>query len=157
MKSIHRKSRNPLTLAIIIVTVGLIVFQHSCEYYALNQPSSDSGRNGVVASENEICSKIGVDILKVGGNGIDSVIATTLCIGVTNFQSSGLGGGGFMVYRKNNGESVSINFREKAPALASTDMFVNETSKAATGGLSVAVPGELMGLYEAYKRCITVS
>ena len=151
MKS-SRKSKNPLTIAFILVTAGLIAFQQS--YILQNNPSSDSGRNGVVSSENELCSKIGVEILKTGGNGIDSVIATTLCIGVTNFQSSGLGGGGFLVYRKNNGESVSINFREKAPALASTDMFVNDTSKAAIGGLSIAVPGELMGLYEAYKRFI---
>jgi gamma-glutamyltranspeptidase len=49
-------------------------------------------------------------------------------------------------------ESISINFREKAPALASTNMYINDTSKAAIGGLSVGVPGELMGLYEAYKR-----
>ncbi len=69
------------------------------------------GYNGVVASENKICSDIGVDIMKNGGSAVDSAIASCLCLGTVNFFASGIGGGGFMVIRSDKGEYVGIDFR----------------------------------------------
>lgn len=123
--------------------------------FVLNAAPTDNqarGYNGVVSSENELCSKIGLDVLKEGGSAIDSVIATSVCIGTTNFQSSGIGGGGFLIYRDPQGTTTTINFREKAPANAHMDMY-NEIAEASSiGGLSVAVPGELRGFQEAHAR-----
>ncbi|VDB95949.1 unnamed protein product [Peniophora sp. CBMAI 1063] len=115
-------------------------------------------KHGAVASEEKTCSNIGVDVLKDGGNAVDAMISTVLCIGVINMFSSGLGGGGFMTVRippkEKGGESEvwNIDFRETAPALANTTMYVDDPMKALFGGLSVAVPGEVRGLGEAHKR-----
>ncbi|TFK44674.1 gamma-glutamyltranspeptidase [Crucibulum laeve] len=115
-------------------------------------------QHGAVASENKLCSDIGVDILKEGGNAVDSAIATTLCIGVVNMFSSGIGGGGFMTVRippSTKGEDsqvYTIDFRETAPASSNSTMYVDNPILAMFGGLSVGVPGELRGLEEAYHR-----
>jgi gamma-glutamyltranspeptidase/glutathione hydrolase/leukotriene-C4 hydrolase len=115
-------------------------------------------RHGAVASENKRCSDIGVDVLKEGGNAVDAAIAATFCIGVVNMFSSGIGGGGFMTLRipprpgSSKSEVYSIDFRETAPALSNETMFVDNPVSALFGGLSVAVPGEVRGLQEAYQR-----
>ncbi|EIW63497.1 gamma-glutamyltranspeptidase [Trametes versicolor FP-101664 SS1] len=114
--------------------------------------------NGAVASENELCSDIGVNILKDGGNAVDATVGTTLCIGVVNMFSSGIGGGGFMTVRippaspGAASEVFSIDFRETAPALSNKTMYVDDPLAARWGGLAVGVPGELRGLEEAHKR-----
>ncbi|KAF5354305.1 hypothetical protein D9756_007190 [Leucocoprinus leucothites] len=113
---------------------------------------------GAVASENGVCSSMGVDVLKKGGNAVDAAISTTFCTGVVNMFSTGIGGGGFMIVRippsSNNSESEvwSLNFRETAPGLANKTMYDGDRLKAQYGGLSVAIPGELRGLKEAYRR-----
>lgn len=102
-----------------------------------------------------MCSDIGVDMMKLGGNAVDSAIATTFCIGVVNCFSSGIGGGGFMTVRvpKDNGsEVVTIDFRETAPAASNTTMYTHDPMSARIGGLSVGVPGEIRGLLEAHRR-----
>ena len=92
-------------------------------------------------------------MLREGGSAIDAVIATTLCIGVTNPQSSGIGGGGFLVYHSTlNQEQVSINFREIAPKAAFKDMFKKDPLLAQKGPLSIGIPGELRGLEVAWHR-----
>ncbi|GBE81194.1 Gamma-glutamyltranspeptidase 1 [Sparassis crispa] len=114
--------------------------------------------NGAVASENEVCSQIGVDTLKLGGNAVDAIVSTTFCIGVMNMFSSGIGGGGFMTVRippsspNASSEVYSIDFREAAPAAANSTMYVNNPIASLIGGLAVGVPGELRGLQEAHKR-----
>ncbi|KAJ3048386.1 hypothetical protein HK097_010622 [Rhizophlyctis rosea] len=109
-------------------------------------------RNGIVATENPLCSDIGVDILKKKGSSVDAVIAAALCIGVTNSYSSGLGGGGFMVIRDASGASTFIDFREEAPSRAHAHMYDKDPLRAQFGGLAVGVPGEVRGFEEAHKR-----
>ncbi|KAF8482933.1 gamma-glutamyltranspeptidase [Russula ochroleuca] len=115
-------------------------------------------KHGAVASENELCSNIGVEILKDGGNAVDAAVATTFCIGVVNMFSSGIGGGGFMAVRlppsapDGTSEVWTIDFRETAPALANTTMYKKHPTKARYGGLAVGVPGEVRGLAEAHMR-----
>ncbi|KAH9998449.1 gamma-glutamyltranspeptidase [Russula compacta] len=114
--------------------------------------------HGAVASENELCSNTGVEILKEGGNAVDAAVATTFCIGVVNMFSSGIGGGGFMTVRLppstqgGTSEVWTIDFRETAPALANATMYKGLPMKARFGGLAVGVPGEVRGLAEAHTR-----
>ncbi|THU77434.1 gamma-glutamyltranspeptidase, partial [Dendrothele bispora CBS 962.96] len=92
--------------------------------------------HGAVATEVNECSQIGVEIMKEGGNAVDAIIASTLCIGVVAAYHSGIGGGGFMMY---------IDFRETMPALGNETMYNDSPDPTAStvGGLSVGVPGEL--------------
>ncbi|KAF9222505.1 gamma-glutamyltranspeptidase [Gyrodon lividus] len=114
--------------------------------------------HGAVASENKRCSDIGVDVLKEGGNAVDAAISAAFCVGVVNMFSSGIGGGGFMTVRvppstpDEDCNVYTIDFRETAPALSNKTMYVDNPRAAMFGGLSVAVPGELRGLEEAYQR-----
>ncbi|KAG6862259.1 hypothetical protein C0995_002190 [Termitomyces sp. Mi166 len=114
--------------------------------------------HGAVAAENKRCSDIGVQILQDGGNAVDAAIGATFCTGVVNMFSSGIGGGGFMTVRvppPTPGQPSSVftvDFREVAPALANTTMFKDSPDLSRYGGLSVAVPGEVLGLEEAHRR-----
>ncbi|THV05072.1 gamma-glutamyltranspeptidase [Dendrothele bispora CBS 962.96] len=114
--------------------------------------------HGAVATENHRCSDIGVEVMKEGGNAIDAAIASTLCIGVVNMFSSGIGGGGFLTVRIPPGspgmssEVFTVDFREMAPSLSHETMYPPLSNLSQFGGLSVAVPGELRGLEEAHRR-----
>jgi len=115
------------------------------------------GRNGMVVSESEIASKVGVDILKKGGNAVDASVATAFALAVTFPQAGNIGGGGFLVYMDSTGYSTTIDFREKAPILASAEMFLDEAGQLVQGsnhrGLkSVGVPGTVAGLYFAHQK-----
>ena len=90
--------------------------------------NSGTYQHAAVATDAGPCSQVGVDILKLGGNAVDAAIAATLCVGVVNLHSTGIGGGGFMVYyNSSSGEAHAIDFREKAPMNASTFMY-NDTA-----------------------------
>ena len=76
-----------------------------------------------------------------------------ICEGITNPQSAGLGGGFFLtIYIKETGIVETLDAREMAPKLARTNMYTNDSSASASGGLSIAVPGEIMGLWELHKK-----
>ncbi|KAL2408003.1 Glutathione hydrolase proenzyme [Exophiala dermatitidis] len=101
---------------------------------------------GAVASESNICSHIGIDLLRQGGNAADALVGTVFCIGVVGMYHSGIGGGGFMIVRSANGSYEFIDFRETAPAAAFQDMYNNNTNASIFGGLASGVPGEVRGL-----------
>ncbi|KAI3454590.1 hypothetical protein Pfo_011253 [Paulownia fortunei] len=111
-----------------------------------------AARYGVVATDETECSKIGKDILRRGGHAVDAAVAATLCLGVVSPCFSGLGGGGFMLVRSSSGNAKVFDMREMAPGRASKDMFGGDTSNWKTGPLSIAVPGQLAGLYTAHKQ-----
>ncbi|CAG7943736.1 unnamed protein product [Penicillium salamii] len=100
------------------------------------------GKLGAIASESAICSRHGVDILKLGGNAADAV----------SMYHSGISGGGFMLIRAPNGTYEFIDFRETAPAAAFEEMFKNNTKGAVYGGLASGVPGEIRGLETLHKK-----
>ncbi|KAI8610783.1 gamma-glutamyltranspeptidase-domain-containing protein [Chytriomyces sp. MP71] len=147
-------------LIVVLVSTGSLVLILSARKDAADAADSAAGnadgprsvlvtaRTGAVASENKLCSDIGVDALKQGGSSVDAAIATALCIGVTNSFSSGIGGGGFMLLRNTSAHYQFIDFRETAPAAAHVDMYKDDPKKATVGGLSIGIPGELRG-YEA--------
>ena len=92
-------------------------------------------QQAAVATDAAPCSIIGADILRLGGSAVDAAISASLCVGVVNLHSTGIGGGGFMiVYNKTTGESRALDFREKAPINASTFMFNNTASSASRYG-----------------------
>ncbi|TFK74043.1 gamma-glutamyltranspeptidase [Pluteus cervinus] len=139
---------------------GLLHYPNSPEVQATarNPAYLIKAKHGAVASENKRCSEIGVNTLKKGGNAVDAAVAATFCTGVVNMFSSGIGGGGFMTIRippsKNGSQSevYTIDFREIAPSLSNKTMYSDDPKLARYGGLSVGVPGEVMGLEEAHKR-----
>ncbi|KAJ3930031.1 MAG: gamma-glutamyltranspeptidase [Lentinula lateritia] len=116
-------------------------------------------RNGVVATENKRCSDMGVITLRKGGSAVDAAITATLCIGVVNSFSSGIGGGGFMTIREpparrgDKSKVFTIDFRGMAPAATTPTMFDNgKRNLSESQGLSMTIPGELAGLQMAHNE-----
>ena len=110
------------------------------------------GHHGAVASENAICTRIGTDLLKRGGNAADAMVGTTFCTGVIGMYHSGIGGGGFMLIRGADRAYEYIDFRETAPAGSYRDMFVNNKEGSIYGGLSAGVPGEVRGMAYLHRK-----
>ncbi|ESO93724.1 hypothetical protein LOTGIDRAFT_182132 [Lottia gigantea] len=110
-------------------------------------------KHAAVAADVEQCSRIGKDILKKDGNAVDASIAALLCMGVADPQSMGIGGGFFMtVYEKAKDKVVVIDARETAPGKATEDMYVKHPGTSSRGPLSIAVPGELKGYWQAHQE-----
>ena len=135
---------------------GLILSALIHQAYGLSLPYSAShtrtnGKRGAVSSESAICSKVGVDLIKIGGNAADALVGTVFCVGVIGMYHSGIGGGGFMIVRGSNGSYEMIDFRETAPAAAFEDMYKDNVNASIYGGLASGVPGELRGLEHLHK------
>ncbi|KAL1536687.1 glutathione hydrolase 1-like [Salvia divinorum] len=113
---------------------------------------SVASEHGVVATDHGLCSSIGRDVLVEGGHAVDAAMAAALCLGVVSPASSGIGGGAFMLVRLASGDVEAYDMRETAPKHASEDMYSSNGGAKASGALSVAVPGELAGLAEAWRR-----
>lgn len=114
-------------------------------------------RNGMVSSANKLSSQTGIDILKKGGNAVDAAVATALSLAVTHPRAGNIGGGGFMVFMKADGDVTTIDFREKAPLAATPTMFLGEDGKVKDNSnhdslLAVGVPGTVAGLYKAHQK-----
>lgn len=108
---------------------------------------------GVVAADDRRCSEVGASMLRLGGHAVDAAVATALCVGVVNPMASGIGGGAFMVVRSaSTSEALAFDMRETAPSAASENMYKNDPKAKISGPLSMGVPGELAGLYEAWKK-----
>lgn len=123
-----------------------------------------TGKVGVVSTSKVEASRIGAEILRKGGNAIDAAVAAGFALGVVEPNSSGLGGGGFMLIRiAKTGETVFIDFRERAPQKSSPEMWtVGADGKVVgnqklEGGKAAAVPGEVAGLLYALENYGTMS
>ncbi|MCH6235830.1 gamma-glutamyltransferase [Cognataquiflexum rubidum] len=122
-----------------------------------NLEAQTYGQNGMVVSDNVLASEVGIDILKKGGNAIDASIATAFVLAVTHPEAGNIGGGGFIVFMKSDGDVTTFDFREKAPLKATPDMFQdgsgNLIENANHNGLkAVGVPGTVAGLYLAHQK-----
>jgi gamma-glutamyltranspeptidase/glutathione hydrolase len=141
--------------------ISLIVV--SC-YYGTDLKQTDSikgpgiiTRHGMVVSASEEASGIGVYILEKGGNAIDAAVATGLALAVCYPEAGNLGGGGFMVIRTSDGAINTLDFREKAPIAATSDMYLDSKGNVIEGlstdtRLASGVPGSAAGLLAAHKK-----
>ncbi len=114
-------------------------------------------KSGIVASAHPEASKVGIEILKAGGNAVDAAVAVQFALAVVHPSAGNIGGGGFLVLRDKDGKSNSIDFREKAPEKAHADMYLdkegNVIPKASTlGRLASGVPGSVAGMFEAHAK-----
>ena len=113
--------------------------------------------SAMVVSAKEEASKIGIQILKKGGNAFDAMIATELALAVSFPVAGNIAGGGFMVYRTHYGEIGALDYREKAPIHASSDMYLDEygdfiSKKSKIGALAVGVPGTIAGIFAVHEK-----
>ena len=118
--------------------------------------------NAMVVSAREEASKIGLDIMKQGGNAFDAMIATDLALLVSYPVAGNIGGGGFMVFRMADGTSGALDYREMAPILATKNMYLDQegkvmSEKSKTGALAIGVPGTVAGLFEIHNKFGTIS
>ena len=118
--------------------------------------------NAMVVSAKEEASKIGLDIMKQGGNAFDAMVATDLALLVTYPVAGNIGGGGFMVFRLADGTSGALDYREMAPISATKNMYLEQEGKVVsdnskTGALAIGVPGTIAGLFEIHKKFGTIS
>jgi gamma-glutamyltranspeptidase/glutathione hydrolase len=111
---------------------------------------------GMVATDEELGSQAGVEILKRGGNAVDAAVATAFALAVVEPAAGNIGGGGFMLVRLTGGKTVFLDYREVAPGRATRNMYINPDGKldpeaSVTGYRAVAVPGTVAGLELALK------
>jgi gamma-glutamyltranspeptidase / glutathione hydrolase len=116
-------------------------------------------RHGIVASTNEVASRVGVDVMKRGGNAVDAAIAVAFALAVTHPAAGNLGGGGFMMIRLKNEQTTAIDYREMAPAAANRNVYLDKDGnliKGEGGSLvgyrAAGVPGTVRGMEMALKR-----
>lgn len=112
--------------------------------------------NGAVVSAHPLASKVGVEIMKKGGNAFDAAIATQLALAVVYPGAGNIGGGGFLLGVMSNSKTVALDYREKAPAAATRNMYIDANGNAQTnlsqnGHLSSGVPGTVAGLFTTHQ------
>ena len=116
-------------------------------------------RHGIVASTNEVASRVGVEIMKRGGNAVDAAIAVAFALAVTHPAAGNLGGGGFMMIRLKDGRTTAIDYREMAPAAAHRDVYLDKNGNliegeggSLVGYRAAGVPGTVRGMELALKK-----
>ena len=114
-------------------------------------------QHAMVASQHELASQAGVDIMKQGGNAVDAAVATGFALAVVHPQAGNIGGGGFMLFRTSSGKFHFIDYREKAPAAASRGMYLDAQGNVIPGASlvgykAIGVPGSVAGLAYAQKK-----
>ncbi|HCQ9062934.1 TPA: gamma-glutamyltransferase [Klebsiella pneumoniae] len=114
-------------------------------------------RQGMVASVDALATRVGVDILRQGGNAVDAAVAVGYALAVTHPQAGNIGGGGFMMLRTKDGKTTAIDFREMAPEQATRDMFLDDqgnpdSKKSLTSHLASGTPGSVAGFSLALEK-----
>lgn len=147
----HMKKRACTLILIVLFAASLPMTQHA----ASREPAR--AKHGMVASTSEIASRVGVEIMQRGGNAIDAAVAVGLALAVTWPPAGNLGGGGFMMIRRANGDTEIVDYRERAPLAASRDMYLDQKGDVIKGASTIGykaagVPGTVAGLSLALQR-----
>jgi gamma-glutamyltranspeptidase/glutathione hydrolase len=114
-------------------------------------------QHAMVASVHQLASQAGVEMMKAGGNAVDAAVATGFALAVVHPQSGNLGGGGFLLLRESNGDVHFVDFREKAPAAATENMYLDAQgnvipNSSVVGYKAIGVPGSVAGMAYAEKN-----
>lgn len=150
----HTKRISSCLLLVVLITFVIIPIQTNA---AWGEPVR--AKNAMVASQHELASKIGADIMKQGGNAVDAAVAVAFALAVVYPEAGNIGGGGFMVIRFADGKSFAIDYREMAPKAATRDVFVDKDGNlirgegsSTLGYRAAGVPGTPAGLELAWKK-----
>ncbi|XP_044174187.1 glutathione hydrolase 1 proenzyme-like [Acropora millepora] len=147
-------SRAKIITGVLVIITVCVVVSVLVWYFVTRDESAATYTKRTVATDSKKCSKIGEGILKKEGSAVDAAIAAMFCLGVIHMHSSGVGGGGVMlVYNRVAKKASIIDFRETAPSDVPTftpDAKGEEQSR--IGGLAIAVPGEVKGMYQASQK-----
>lgn len=135
----------------------LAVITLACNTGNRNKVKGLMADSAMVVSAHALASQVGVDIMKRGGNAVDAAIATHFALAVVFPAAGNIGGGGFMVVRLKDGTVAALDFREKAPAAATTNMYLDSAGNvipelSIQGHLASGVPGSVDGMVEAHKK-----
>src|ERR1700752_1501867 len=141
----------------LVLSLIFIVFFSSFILAGKHAAQDETYANGVVVCAYPDAAKVGLDILKKGGNAVDAAVAVQFALTVTLPEAGNIGGGGFMVYRSAKGETNTLDFREKAPALASANMYLDSAGNVIKGmststHQASGVPGSVDGMFEAHHK-----
>ena len=139
----------------LLVAFLLVTFLITSIYSESPQPVRS--KHGMVVSASTIASKIGVEIMKKGGNAIDAAVAVGFALAVTYPYAGNIGGGGFMVIHLKDGKNLTIDYREKAPLAATRNMYLDKDGNyvaalSQEGTISAGVPGSVAGLLYALNK-----
>ncbi|MBK0380495.1 gamma-glutamyltransferase [Mucilaginibacter segetis] len=141
----------------ITFVAAILCFGIGCTQGELGQNISGEYHNGVVVCAYPDAAKAGLEILKKGGNAVDAAVAVQFALAVTLPEAGNIGGGGFMVYRDAQGNTNTLDFREKAPQGASTNMYLDSAGNVIPDmslytHQASGIPGSVDGMIEAHKK-----
>ena len=148
-----KKSRYFGMLLIVLFLVPV-----ACVQKRLSVNANDAQfRNGIVVCAYPDAAKVGLEILKNGGNAVDAAVAVQFALAVTLPEAGNIGGGGFMVYRSGNGETNTLDFREKGPAAANANMYLDSAGNVIPNmslytDKASGVPGSVDGMVQAHAK-----
>src|SRR6266849_2041932 len=161
----RRPTTTICTLAALscLATPAAVLAQAASEFRAPTEPNKDwpksavRGAHAMVATDEQLGSEAGVEILKRGGNAVDAAVAVAFALAVVEPAAGNIGGGGFMLVRMADGRASFLDYREVAPGKATRDMYIKPDGKldevaSVIGYKSVAVPGTVAGLELALKK-----
>lgn len=145
---------------IVFILIALLCYSCKTDTVANKRQINSRGliaKEAMVVSAREEASKIGIEILKKGGNAFDAMMATELALAVCYPYAGNLGGGGFLVYRLADGTKGALDYREKAPLAASKNMYLDENGEvikdlSTVGSMAVGIPGTVAGIFKAQER-----
>ena len=155
--------RSLIALLVCLLTPALASAQQAAIFSARDLVHPVFGTQGMVATQEAVATRVGLDVLQNGGNAVDAAVSVAFALAVTLPRAGNLGGGGFMVvHDAASGETVAIDYRELAGGQAFRDMFLDEQGdaddqKSRFSGLAVGVPGTVAGMALALQRYGTIS
>lgn len=140
----------------IVFTGWIFIAQAQFNPFNYSVNKQVTAKKAAVVSVHPLASAAGLEILKQGGNAIDAAIATQLALAVVYPGAGNLGGGGFLVASLRDGKHLAIDYREKAPAAANRDMYLDQNGNvipnlSISGHKAAGVPGTVAGLFQSHK------
>lgn len=142
--------RNPQKLLIFLLLISAVTF-------AAGSTEPVPGQHAMVVTVHALATQVGVDILRQGGNAVDAAVATGFALAVVHSPAGNIGGGGFMLIRMADGKTHFLDYREKAPAAAKADLYLDEHGNVIPGASeigykAIGVPGSVAGMVHAEQK-----